>query len=72
MSSEIPDELSTAKLTIEAASTALRALFERIEAAPRHEKIMANDSLLEAMAQLRSAQAALAEVEVALAARTPT
>ena len=63
----VPDELVVAKLSIEAAGIALTTLFEKIEGAPRSEKVIASTSVHEAIARLKSAQTLLAELESALA-----
>jgi hypothetical protein len=63
----VPDELVVAKLSIEAAGIALEALFEKIEGAPRSEKVIASNSVHEAIARLKSAQTLLAELEATLA-----
>jgi hypothetical protein len=63
MPKTIPDEITVAKLSMEAARVALDALFEKIDALPRSEKVIATDSVQEACSKLRAAQAVLAELE---------
>jgi hypothetical protein len=62
MARSIPDEIVVAKLSIEAASVALDALFEKMNALPRSEKMIATDKLQEACKRLRAAQELLAQL----------
>lgn len=64
MSSSIPNEVVVAKLSIEAACIALEALFEKIEAQPRSEKMIVTQTVQEACARLKAAQALLAQLEL--------
>jgi hypothetical protein len=63
MSKSIPEEITVAKLSMEAARIALEALFEKIDALPRSEKVIATDGLQEACSKLRAAQAVVALLE---------
>jgi hypothetical protein len=62
MPQNIPDEIVVAKLSIEAASVALDALFEKMNALPRSEKMIATDKLQEACKRLKAAQELLAQL----------
>jgi hypothetical protein len=54
MPKNVPDEVVVARLSIEAARTALESLFERISAAPRAEKVIVSEMVTRsAHAQLR-------------------
>lgn len=64
MSSDIPNEVAVAKLSIEAARIALESLVEKIVAQPRSEKMIATDTVQEACARLKAAQALLAQLEL--------
>jgi hypothetical protein len=66
MPRNVPDELVVAKLSIEAASVALGALFDKMETHARSEKIIISQPVHEAMARLKAAQALLAELEARL------
>jgi len=70
MSKNVPNELIVAKLSIEAASVALEALFEKMEVTARSEKVIATEPVHEAMVRLKAAKALLAELEAGLAAGT--
>jgi hypothetical protein len=61
--SAVPDEVVVAKLSLEAARVALEALFEKIQALPRSEKVIATDKVQEACDRLRAAQDVLAQLE---------
>jgi hypothetical protein len=63
MSSNLPNEIVVAKLTIEAASVALESLFERMQKQPRAEKIIVSEHVRDACVRLRAAQALLADLE---------
>ena len=63
MAYKIPDEVAVAKLSIEAARIALESLFEKMNALPRSEKMIATDKVQEACARLRSAQEVLKQLE---------
>lgn len=64
MSDDIPNEVVVAKLSIEAARIALETLFEKIEAQPRSEKVIVTETVREACARLKAAQALLAQLEL--------
>jgi hypothetical protein len=70
MARNIPDEIVVAKLSIEAASVALDALFEKMNGEPRSEKIIATETLQEACKRLKAAQELLSQLEV-VAAKEP-
>jgi len=59
----VPDELVVAKLSIEAASIALGVLFEKIESAPRSDKVIASMPVQEAIDRLKAALTLLAALE---------
>jgi hypothetical protein len=63
MPNSIPDEITVAKLSMEAARIALEALFAKIAALPRSEKVIATDGVQEACSKLKAAQAELAQLE---------
>ena len=63
MPKNIPDEVVVAKLSIEAARTALESLFERMRALPRAEKVIVTETVHEACLRLKAAQALLAGLE---------
>ncbi len=64
MPNKTPNEVTVAKLSIEAARLALESLFEKMKALPRSEKIIANEVVQEACATLRAAQDVLKQLEV--------
>jgi hypothetical protein len=63
MPTSIPNEIVVARLSIEAAQTALESLFERMSVMPRAEKIIASDALREACTRLQAAKDVLARLE---------
>ncbi len=63
MTTSIPSEIVVARLSIEAAQTALESLFERMTVMPRAEKVIASDAVHEACVRLQAAQALLARLE---------
>ena len=65
MTKIIPDEIQIAKLSIEAACTALESLFRRMQVMPRSEKVIASDTVNEACSRLQAAKALLAKLEAA-------
>lgn len=62
MPHKIPDEVTVAKLSIEAARIALESLFEKMGALPRSEKVMVTDTVREACARLQAAQDVLKQL----------
>jgi hypothetical protein len=69
----VPGELVVAKLSIEAASIALGVLFEKIESAPRSDKVIASTPVQEAITRLKAALTLLADLEsTVLEADDPT
>jgi hypothetical protein len=63
MPNKVFDEIVVAKLSIEAASVALESLFQKMEASPRAEKMMINQTVHEACQRLKAAQALLAALD---------
>ena len=63
MPNKLPDEIVVAKLSIEAASVALESLFQKMQSAPRAEKMMINDKVREACLRLKAAQELLAQLD---------
>ena len=63
MTTTVPDEIQIAKLSIEAACTALESLFKRMEVMPRAEKIMVSDTVRQACERLRTAKDLLGQLE---------
>lgn len=68
MPKNIPDEVVVARLSIEAARTALESLFERMRVMPRAEKVIVTETVHEACLRLQAAQALLAGLETVLPA----
>jgi hypothetical protein len=66
MGKNVPDEVVVARLSIEAARTALESLFERMRVMPRAEKVMVTETVHEACLRLQAAQALLTGLEAAL------
>ena len=66
MPKKVPDEVVVARLSIEAARTALESLFERMRVMPRAEKVIVSETVHEACSRLKAAQALLAGLETAL------
>lgn len=62
----IPSEIQVAKLSIEAACTALELLFKRVQVTPRAEKVMVSDTVQEACLRLQAAKDLLARLEITL------
>ena len=56
MRTDIPNEIIVATLSIEAATTALESLFERMSVLPRADKMIADDMVHEALGRLRAAK----------------
>jgi hypothetical protein len=63
MPTNIPNEIVVAKLSIEAACTALESLFERMKVMPRAEKVIVSETVREACARLQAAKELLAQLE---------
>jgi hypothetical protein len=63
MPKNIPNEIVVAKLSIEAAYTALESLFERMDAMPRAEKVIVSDTIHAACLRLQAAKELLARLE---------
>ena len=63
MKTSVPDEIQIAKLSIEAALTALESLFERMQVMPRAEKVMVSDTVREACLRLQAAEDLLSRLE---------
>ena len=66
MPKKIPDEVVVARLSIEAARTALESLFERMRVMPRAEKVIVTETVHEACLRLQAAQALLTGLETAV------
>lgn len=56
MRTDIPNEIIVATLSIEAATTALESLFERMSVLPRADKVIVDDAVHEALGRLRAAK----------------
>jgi hypothetical protein len=65
MPANIPNEIVVAKLSIEAAHTALESLFERMRVMPRAEKVIVSDTVHEACLRLQAAKDLLLRLETA-------
>jgi hypothetical protein len=63
MTTQIPNEIVVAKLSIEAAYTALESLFERMRVLPRAEKVIVSDTVHEACLRLQAAKELLSRLE---------
>lgn len=63
MRADIPNEIVVARLSIEAASTALESLFERMAVLPRAQKVIVSDTVREACLRLQAAKELLAKLE---------
>lgn len=63
MPKNVPDEVVIARLSIEAARTALESLFERMRVMPRAEKVIVSETVHEACERLQAAQVLLAQLE---------
>lgn len=66
----IPNEIVVAKLSIDAASTALESLIERLTVMPRAEKVIVSNTVHQACLRLQAAKDLLDRLE-ALAPVTP-
>jgi len=64
MPTQIPDEIQIAKLSIEAACTALESLFKRMEVTPRAEKVIVTEAVHEACLRLKAAKELLLRLEM--------
>jgi len=64
MTTSIPSEIVVARLSIEAAQTALESLFERMTVMPRAEKVIVSEAVQEACLRLQAAKALLAQLEI--------
>jgi hypothetical protein len=64
MPGDVPNEVLVAKLSIEAARVALESLFEKMKTQPRSEKMIATETVQEACARLKAAQALLVQLEL--------
>lgn len=71
MSTNLPNEIVVARLSIEAASTALESLFERMRVLPRAEKMIVSETVHEACLRLQAAKALLDRLEAAPPASGP-
>lgn len=69
MLTTIPNEIVVARLSIEAASAALEALFERMSVMPRAEKMLVSDTVREACLRLQAAKELLGRIEGAPSTR---
>jgi hypothetical protein len=63
MPADIPKEIVVATLSIEAASTALEALFERMSVMPRADKVIVSDTVHEALGRLQAAKDLLEQLQ---------
>jgi hypothetical protein len=63
MRKDIPNEIIVATLSIEAASTALEALFERMSVMPRADKVIVSDTVHEALDRLQAAKELLGQLK---------
>ena len=63
MPGKVPDEVLVARLSIEAARVALEALFEKMQATRRSEKVMVSETVHEAVVRLKAAQSLLSGLE---------
>jgi hypothetical protein len=63
MRTDIPNEVIVATLAIEAASSALESLFERMSVMPRADKVIVSDTLHEALIRLQAAKDLLAQLQ---------
>jgi len=63
MPTNTPNEIIVAKLSIEAAYTALESLFERMRVMPRAEKVIISDTVHEACLRLQAAKDLLIKLE---------
>lgn len=63
MTTPIPNEIQIAKLSIEAAYTALESLFERMQVMPRADKVIVTDTVHEACLRLKAAKELLSQLE---------
>jgi hypothetical protein len=68
MPTNIPNEVVVARLSIEAAYTALESLFERMSVMPRAEKVIVSDTVREACLRLQAAKELLARLETSVSA----
>jgi hypothetical protein len=64
MATNIPNEIVVARLSIEAACTALESLFERMRVMPRAEKVIVSESVYEACLRLQAARELLTQLEL--------
>jgi hypothetical protein len=64
----IPNEVVAARSSIEAAQTALEALFERMNVMPRADKVIVSDTVREACVRLQAAKDLLIRLETAVTA----
>jgi hypothetical protein len=63
MPTDIPKEIIVATRSIEAASTALESLFERMSALPRADKVIVSDTVQAALERLQVAKALLERLQ---------
>jgi len=63
MRTDIPNEIIVATLSIEAASTALESLFERMSVLPRADKVIVSDTVHEALGRLQAAKDLLEQLQ---------
>lgn len=63
MPTDIPNEIIVATLSIEAASTALESLFERMNVMPRAEKVIVSQTVNEALERLQAAKDLLIQLQ---------
>lgn len=66
MPANIPNQIVVARLSIEAATTALESLFEQMRVTPRAEKVIMSETVREACLRLQAAQELLAQLETDL------
>jgi len=72
MPGDVPNEVVVAKLSIEAARLALESLFEKMKTQPPlGKKMIATETVQEACARLKAAQALLVQLELLRAATRP-
>lgn len=68
----VPSEIVVARLSIDAATTALESLFDRMNVLPRAEKVIVNDTVHEACLRLQAAKDLLLQLEAAAASDVAT
>lgn len=63
MRTDIPNEIIVATLSIEAATTALESLFDRMCVLPRGDKVIASDTVHGALERLQAAKDLLEQLQ---------